>query len=334
MRDGLAITVEGEVDRRLLANLDEYQHAWERRSASHIDGERYTRVPIEATPVDRTSPVDDSLVLGYSGGLDSTFSMVRHATGAAGWATRPLVGAVFVHGFDIDLGDDAYKGALERARALTDELGVTLWPVATNSRLAQVRWPDCYPCHLAAVLHQFAGAAGGAMIASGRRWDWLADASDGGSPATDHLLGGQGFEVVHDGAGYDRADKLVMLADHPTAVRNLRVCWAGDRLDRNCGECRKCVTTALCFRSVGLEPTCYDDPPSDETVRRVLREAPMNPMAGHYSLALLAHAERNGIDEAWVRWVRRRLWRGRRAEDLERIRNVVTAARRRLRLRS
>jgi hypothetical protein len=330
MRDGMAIKVDRKIDRRLLANLDEYQHAWERRSATRDRLVRYRRVPIEATASDPGGPVDDSVAVGYSGGLDSTFSLVRHATGSAGPATRPVAGAVFVHGFDIDLDDGAFTAALARARRLTDELDVALWPVATNSRIVQTRWQDCYPSHLAALLHHLAGAVGGGMLASGLRWDWLSVTSDGGSPATDHLLGGRRFEIVHDGAGYDRGDKLAFLADHPTALRNLRFCWAGDRLDRNCGRCRKCVTTSLFFRAVGLSPTCFDEAPSDETVRRVLRDAPLNESSAAFTDALLAHADRNRIHEPWVRWAQRRLWRSRRQRDLERVRRGIDAAGRRL----
>jgi hypothetical protein len=334
MRDGMAIKVDRKIDRRLLANLDEYQHAWERRSAFRDKGPVYRRVPIEAEPADRLPPADDSVVLAYSGGLDSTFSLVRHATGSAGPASRPLAGTVFVQGFDIGLADDAFSSALERARPLTEELQVPLWPVASNSRLVETPWPECYPCHLSAVLHQFDGSASGGMLASGRRWDWLGDTSDGGSPATDHLLGGRRFEIVHDGAGFDRGDKLALLADHPTALRNLRFCWAGTRLDRNCGECRKCVTTALYFRAVGLPATCFDTPPTDETVKRVLQDASMGGMTASYGEAVLAHADRNGVDEPWVSWLRKRLWRIRRARDRERFRNGLSAVARNLRPRS
>ena len=56
---------------------------------------------------------------------------------------------------------------------------------------------------------------------------------------------------MHDGAAYNRTEKVKEIIAWPAAVKNLRVCWQGILQDKNCGQCEKCIRTQLNFLATG-----------------------------------------------------------------------------------
>lgn len=90
----------------------------------------------------------------------------------------------------------------------------------------------------------------------------------GVQPLTDPFLGGDRLPVRHDGAAFDKLDKVRHLAGVGPVLQDLRVCWEGGSLDRNCGHCYKCLVTQACFWVSGVAaPPCFADPgaPSELT---------------------------------------------------------------------
>jgi hypothetical protein len=167
-----------------------------------------------------------------------------------------------VQGFDIDCEDQAsFGGLVRRTTQILEQYGLRPITVRTNVRkFALQDWEHCHAANIAAVLHQFSPRYGYGMIASTDSYNhqsipW------GSSPATDYLLGGNAMEIVHEGAGYSRTEKVEFIAKHPAIARYLKVCWEGPNPDRNCGSCEKCVRTRLNFMAVGMpEPGCFDTP--------------------------------------------------------------------------
>jgi len=89
----------------------------------------------------------------------------------------------------------------------------------------------------------------------------------GSTPATDYLLSGRGFSIVHDGAGFSRTEKVKSLARNASARRSIKVCWEGAHQGRNCGVCEKCIRTKLNFLAVGVTfPECFDEGLSEENI--------------------------------------------------------------------
>ena len=62
---------------------------------------------------------------------------------------------------------------------------------------------------------------------------------------TDPLCTTESMRVVHDGCEANRTEKVDWLVQNTRAPEDLRVCWQGPTLDRNCGRCEKCVRTML-----------------------------------------------------------------------------------------
>ena len=99
MRQARALRVHGRVSRSLCCNLAEFQAAW-----SMWRPERYR--PVDIVPdevIDDTPATQPVLALSaFSGGVDGTFTAIRHATSPRPDA-YPLTDVLMVHGFDIPL---------------------------------------------------------------------------------------------------------------------------------------------------------------------------------------------------------------------------------------
>lgn len=264
---GTPLIVHGTLTRAALRHLEELQLAWRMWKPG-----RYRRIDIVPTGIvdGRGGDGPERAVATFSGGVDSTFTALRH-TRLLPPATRyPLDTLLVVHGFDVDLFDDAgFAGLVARVAPLADDLGLGLRTLRTNIRDLRLQdWGDAHGLMIAGCLHMLAGEFRHGLISSSEPYDALSLAdtpheviNQGSSPVTDHLMSGGGFEIVHDGAGFSRIDKIREIALHPTALRTLKVCWAGTDAARNCGRCEKCVRTRLNFLAAGVAgtPPCFDE---------------------------------------------------------------------------
>jgi hypothetical protein len=308
MGAGADLEVHGTVSPSLLAGLEENQVVWCRWRP-----DRYRRFGVKAE-VEREEPRDASrrTVMTFSGGLDSCCTAWRHTRGDPGRRKRRLDAAVMAHGFDIPLDqDDVYARALAGAKAILDTVGVPLIPVASNVRVLKDDWEDMHGAALAACLHLLAAGYSTGLIASTHAYEALR-IPWGSNPITDPMLGSASFSIVHDGCELTRAAKAAEIGEWDAALRHLRVCWEGEHLDRNCGFCMRCVTTALYFAAAGrpVPPGIPIASPS-EGVERLARLEAAPVQLDRYE-TILVTARENGVKDPWVAELAR-LIRGRRA---------------------
>jgi hypothetical protein len=248
MRRGRALRVPAPVDATTIDNLMEWQEAM-----ASWRPDRLRRVAILCDVAPAEPPTGAGAVTAFSGGVDSTFTLVRHTATHGHYRTTRLDAGLMIHGFDIALGRTAeFAGAWERSQAMLGAFGVRpLW-MRTNLRDLEATF-DCdwgYETHgiwLAAALACFEPAFAVAMIPSSYRYPWL-KLPWASNPLTDPLLGSATIPCWHDGGAHSKLDKVRVICAHEVVRRNLRVCWQGDLLDRNCGRCFKCVSTQACFR--------------------------------------------------------------------------------------
>lgn len=296
------IRVEGPVSAEALRNARAVQEYW----ACWLP-ERYRIVDIEPESVTPESDVlsahpnglPDRAVAAFSGGVDSIFTLLRHAGGWLGNAAYPVRHVVMVHGFDVVAADrDGFDRLQRRVQPLLDALGVQAHVVRTNARDVRPRldWEHGHGAQLACVLHQFApqfnrGILGSTDPVHRQVIGW------GSNPTTDQLLSGAQFRIVHDGAGYDRSQKIMAVADHRPARMTMKVCWQGADPARNCGTCDKCMRTRLVFALRGdPAPPCFDTPFDPADVDRILDARP----SVLHSVGLLDVVRASSIDEPWV----------------------------------
>ena len=304
MAEGRDLVLHAAASAELLGNLAEFRDAWHRWRPN-----AYAPIAIEADEVrPRGTPRvrGAGVVASYSGGVDSSFTLWQHASGLAGHRSRRITHAVFVHGFDIPLADaDGFETGCRRAKPLLAGLGVSLVPIRTNFREALTgRWEQAYGPALAACFHQLRPHCGEALLASSRTYDALLFPM-GSNVITDPLLSSADLTVVEDGAGLNRCEKIARLAGWPAGVEALRVCWEGERRDRNCGECEKCVRTMCNFLAAGLPvPSCFDRTPTAAALERVRLRSPV--LAEEWAQLLLV-AQQNGVGAKWVDVARRKV---------------------------
>lgn len=292
------------VDAGLLRNLDEFQRiwsAWWDYEPVAIDGDAI----VERPPPDR--------VVAFSGGADSAFSAWWHVRGDGG-VVPPLRGAMMVRGIDIPLADPrGFAGAAQRARRMTDSLGLEHVVVATNAWELQPPTGHYTGMGVAGALHVLGGGFGAGLIPSTAAYRDLVVPMNS-SAVSDWRLGGGAFAIEHDGARYNRFEKLQRLATWPEAMTSLRVCLEDPRHDRNCGTCHKCMMTLAAFRVIGVEPSCFDRAPSAAEIHRWARTCPRNPYSLQEGSVLVRAAEDAGVDEPWVSTLKARI-RSARVKD-------------------
>jgi hypothetical protein len=262
MRYDEPLEVHGSVDAALLDNLEELQAVWARWRPG-----TYRPVEIRADAEVRCpAPRHGHAIAAFSGGVDATFTVHRHVHHLAGRRSHAVGAGLLVHGFDIPLADpEAFAVTAGNARALLADVGVPLVTMATNFHELGQHWEDVFSAAVASCLMLLSGSYPVGLLGSAKPYDDLL-LPWGSTPLTDPLLGGSFFRLVHDGAGFDRSQKVAALAGWAEARRRLRVCWEGPAAGRNCSRCEKCVRTILNFRAVGAGlPECFDrDVPDDE----------------------------------------------------------------------
>ncbi len=275
--------------------------------------ERYLRVvgvePESVVAAPRRADDPGLAVVAFSGGLDSTFTAVRHGLRLVGPAAYPLGALVMIHGFDAPLDrPDQFAGMRRRAEPLAERLGIPLHVVATNSVTTGGKaWPQAaIPLTVAALAH-FSDRHAMALVAGGAPY---------GTPRfslthagiADTLAGNDHFRVVVDGEGYGRADKIEVLAPYRDILGGIKVCWEGGDPARNCGECEKCVMTRLSFLAAGVpDAPCFDTPLTIGHVARL----DIRSVSGARDLFRFSwqELERRGVRGPIVDLLRRRLAR-------------------------
>lgn len=260
LMSGQDVIVHGPVSPGGLYNLGQLIEVRQRLSP-----ERYPRIiAVRADTIREIARNPDEpskAIAALSGGLDSTFTAIRHGLGLAGEATISIEAMVMIHGFDAPLDRmDQFDAMRRRAEPTRKLLDVPLHVVRTNSKLNGRTWPhSAIPLTVGALSH-FAHLAPIALVSSGATYG-TPRFSISHPAIIEMLASGDWFRVVTDGSGFGRAEKVELLAHYPAVLPAIKVCWAGDDPGKNCGVCEKCVVTRLNFLAAGIrDAPCFDTP--------------------------------------------------------------------------
>jgi hypothetical protein len=261
MSRGADLAVHGRAGPTLLRNLEEFMAAmsrWQpdvlRQVAISADEEREAEPPA----------ADAGAVLAYSGGVDSTFTLLHHLKGGAGRRTRRIAAAMMIHGREIRLADgEAFEATARKSEEFLAPLGVELIRAATNFTEVVRFWRFWQGAVLAASMSMLKGGFSAGLVSASWSYGQLR-MPQGSDPITDPLLSGRHFRILHEGAGFTRVEKIRELARWPEACRQLKVCLADAVGAENCGRCYKCVRTIIAFRAIGVErPAAFPTLPTD-----------------------------------------------------------------------
>lgn len=304
MRSECGIRLKGTASLETLLNLHELQLAWNRWLPQD-----YRVIDIECDHVGHGAKASGGAIAAYSGGVDAIFTLLTHAVPGR-QPHRDLRACLLVHGFDIPSKAESAFGAVHsKARELHEYLGVDTFTIKTNSKELDLQhWDHSFSAQLSACLQMFSRTFGQGLIGSSQAYDELVIPS-GSTPITDHLLSGAAMQIIHDGSGFPRTEKIARIAKHPAALRSLRVCWEGKEKDRNCGRCEKCVRTMLGLLAAGIEdPECFPKRLELQDIdSMVIRTRPQLAQLK----SIISYAERNGASGEWLQRLKKRHRAGR-----------------------
>jgi hypothetical protein len=295
---GKPLKVHGGLTRTALRNFEELSLLWNRWRPNLYH--RFEIIPERC--IDEVNvPAEPAAIAAFSGGVDSTFTALRHASSnPTNPRTRyPLRAALMVHGFDVDVYNfEDFRQLVERVRPLVDALGLDFRVLRTNSRDLRLQdWRDTASLQLAGCLHMFSTKYQYGLLGSTKAYDELV-LPYGSCPLTDQLMTGGNFSVVHDGAGFSRTEKVAAIAQDPLACQVLKVCWAGADQSKNCGRCEKCIRSQLNFLAVGAKtPPAF---PGQLRVDDVRTMEIVTPCQVAEFASLLTYARNHNIDGPWM----------------------------------
>jgi hypothetical protein len=310
MSEEADLRVHGKVSPSLIRNLDDFQRAWS--VWKPLEFPHPVDVVGDAELEEDLSGLDRTAISTFSGGVDSSFTAYRHATGTGLRYPRRLTAGVMSHGFDIPLNEEAaFQEAARRSRTMLESIGMSLIPVSTNFRDLPLEWSYVHGAAIASTLMLFRKRFSEGLIGQTVAYEALESMREGVNAVTDWWLSTDSFTVIPDGAGFGRAEKIWALKDWPEFLENLRVCWAGPYHFKNCCRCEKCTRNILTFRVLGLGlPPCFESDVSNRQIRGLTRLKEFTMRVGYDGILRLARER--GIDEPWVRELERCLKRNRR----------------------
>ena len=248
---GEDLTIDAPVDRILLEGVHENLRLWKAWEPERT-------VPGIHAPVncDTTANGDRCTASFFSGGVDSFFTVLYHDAHPDTHARIDEL--ITVWGFDIgvDRTDDIQYGR-SRLNEVAEQLGRPRFDVWTNlraTRFGSVEWGrHTHGAALAAVGHFLSRRYRRIFIASSYS---LANFHPWGStPITDPNFSSSGLQFTHDGAGFERLEKVGYISTNQTALDYVHSCWRSGTY-HNCSACASCLRTMMAFAIHGALSNC------------------------------------------------------------------------------
>jgi hypothetical protein len=243
------------VDPLLLEGMHENLRVWRGWYPAMSD------VQIEAPIIPRPIPkIGGRVVSFFSGGVDSFFTVLYRNSGKSQLAQVDEL--ITVWGFDVPLDKTQViaesRANLDAAATQLQRPRLDVWTNIRATRLNDIDWGN--------YIHGGALAAVGLCLESRYRQCLIASSYStnnlqpwGSHAVTDPNFSTLNLRFVHDGAAFERLQKIGLLKDHPVALDHLRTCWRSTT-SKNCSECESCLRTMMAFACFGALEHCrtYD----------------------------------------------------------------------------
>jgi len=258
MAAGEDVVIDAPVSPKLVAGAWDVAGVW----SSWRPGWRRSR--IEAPTAHACAPSRGGTAASFSGGVDSFFTAVRRKPDVLITLRAGFAGADVLSGWDFD------REMLELAH-VAEELGAR--HVVVESNAIDFGRPLIGFQHFGAVLAAMAHGIGNSIrrLYVPGTWSHRHKRPWGAHPDVDHLWSSESLEVAHDGAEFERHEKIAQMADNQLVLDWLRVCYVRPPGANNCGRCDKCLTTKLGLLLAGKLDQCPTlGPLTPRIVRRAL----------------------------------------------------------------
>lgn len=205
------------------------------------------------------APRDGSVCSFFSGGVDSTYSLLTHRD--------EISHLIVINGLDFDMPVDDWVYFVNRNRTLAEKFGKRLVPVETNRRSFNAAFGLSGYVNFGASLATIGQLLGFSktLVSGSATYESLVPC--GSHPLVDPLYGTASSTVVHTGLEADRTAKLKLIQSNCDALENLWVCWKSPRV--NCGKCSKCLRTFVSMQLNGINDFPFAHRPRIKDIRRI-----------------------------------------------------------------
>jgi hypothetical protein len=248
-----SLEVRGSVSPLLAYNLEECQriyHRWLPDTLNLID------VNYQDLRAPSLEQEKGAVGLSFSGGVDSTFSLLKHLPQNQTIPQIRVTHLLFNQGFNrADFDEASYQAALEKFQSLAKRLNLEVISANTNVRDLSEPWVEWrVVCHSSLI--------GTPLILSNLFSVFIVSANYSyaeiykpfsNSSLVDQLFSTETMKFIHHGATYNRMQKVAVIGPWEEAQKHLRVCLnhEGNYGVYNCSYCEKCVITMIMLKISG-----------------------------------------------------------------------------------
>lgn len=266
MRGGYDIVCHTPISSRLKYQLEYYLIP-----ALTAKGDWYHPIKIQAPMEDKPVPNAGGVGLGFSGGVDCSYSLMTHGADSAYPVTHLAVFNLGV--FEGETAGSSFRNACKNTGVFAREQGLEL--VGLDSNINDVlpeRYLDVYSFRNLSGALALQGLFSVYLLSSGH--DSAGFALDVHNAArfdllTVHCAQTESMKVYLSGSQIKRCDKLVALADWEPAQKWLHPCFHTGIGKKNCGRCHKCAWDLIVLYALG-KLDCFRQVFDVETFRREL----------------------------------------------------------------
>ncbi|MEW6265926.1 MAG: hypothetical protein AB1641_22870 [Thermodesulfobacteriota bacterium] len=246
LKFGIDLSVDRCVSKRFLDSMErvmDIYNTWD-RSLNRI------RINTKETCI-KENIGSGRVGLFFSTGIDSLFTLLKNLD--------EINDLIFIHGFDLRLDEIELRNKTsDIIENIGKEFKKNVIHIETNFRERlgdHFSWAKImHGVTLATVGHLISRHYKKIYISANHTYANLHPA--GAHPILDPLWSTESTEFVHYGCQADRIEKAALIAQYPTALNSIRVCWKKTGGAYNCGECNKCVNAMTNLYLAGALDHC------------------------------------------------------------------------------
>lgn len=189
----------------------------------------------------------------FSGGVDSFYTLLRYRH--ADRLPVPLTHCIFMRGIETEL--ERTRGVENSERLATEVAQSTGIECIIGETNLRSHFPMNWEAHyVGSALAATALALGGGLryVCIPSSYSYMRLIPGGSSALVDEMYSTPSTRILYDGADASRADKVTRITRwrRDLVTSHLRVCAANFGGAFNCGQCYKCVRTAIALHVLGV----------------------------------------------------------------------------------
>lgn len=298
MESGEDLDVEQSMTLKGVQNLSHFIEAW-----GNLLPLQYKKIKINAHQiVEPNSVKTNAAVSAFSGGVDACFSLIRNAESDWKEGAFDIKYVLGVQGFDIPKEKFAeYEELMERVSPIYEQYGCKRLKVWTDIKdQSKQNWDMSHAAQLASCLHIFSEHFSNGIIGSSEPYcDFFGPW--GSMPSTDFLLSSGQMDIIHDGAGFSRTEKVERIAKNQLVLDRVKVCYQKGFND-NCGQCEKCYRTRLNFLAVGIQnPKCFNQPIEYTHIKKIKFNSKVRLTEFK---SIISYADEHNVEDEWLKYAK------------------------------